>query len=456
MSSLIVDVLFAIVFLLVVVVVIALPRLAGISLRRFSIPSLFIIFYLISSYSGILVLYFGWDPYPVSLGVTNREIILELFMYSSTALILSICGFIYAHHVVRLNSIDVARRVLMGAGDRARLFVLCVTLLSLLILMLYLRKVDTIALFHALDGDIAAAAISRSEMGNAFEGKYWRYQLFFRTILDFCVVFFLADYLTTRRIASAIGFGAAFFAAVFSATMAIEKGPFVYLLLMLYLTYVIYRGGNYWQPLAKYFVILAIGVIALLYIYFLGAADIASALKFLFWRTITGSITPAYFYLELFPKRIDYLWGASFPNPAGLFPFENFPLTKEVSRIVSPEAFALGITGSAPTVFWAEMYANFGAIGVIASSFLVGIGMFVISHVLSLVRLSPSVIAATVSVAMHYKTLSGTSLSNYFIDTTLTAIVLVTLISLLLSKRGILIRRKISRRRFVEIDVNAN
>ena len=69
----------------------------------------------------------------------------------------------------------------------------------------------------------------------------------------------------------------------------------------------------------------------------------------------TGAL---YHYFSLFPSLHDFLYGTSLPNPAGLFQFEHFPLTKWI--------FANGINrnweivGTAPSAFIGEIYANFG------------------------------------------------------------------------------------------------
>ena len=69
----------------------------------------------------------------------------------------------------------------------------------------------------------------------------------------------------------------------------------------------------------------------------------------------TGAL---YYYFSLFPSLHDFLYGSSLPNPAGLFQFEHFPLTKWI--------FANGINrsweivGTAPSAFIGEIYANFG------------------------------------------------------------------------------------------------
>jgi hypothetical protein len=304
----------------------------------------------------------------------------------------------------------------------------------------YIRQLEAIALFKVLDGDIIGASVARSNMGNAFEGKYWRYHIFFRQLLDYCVIFFFADYLIKRRGVCFLIFGGSFLVAGFSATMAIEKAPLANLLIMLYLTYVIYKAGDYWQPAAKYVLVLIISILSLFFIYFTRVPNITSAFQSIVSRVFTGQMTAAYFYLDLFPRHIDYLWGASFPNPGGLLPFQSYHLTVEVASFMFPEIFADGIVGTAPTVFWAEMYANFGSIGIILPSFLVGIGLFAVSHILSKLPLSPAVSAATVSLAMHYGTLTGTSLSNYLFDIKLLSIAAITFIVLLFRKRKSLIR----------------
>jgi hypothetical protein len=440
MSDILINILFVGIFSFVPVMILILLPYAGLSLRKFSIPSLFIIFYLIFAYIGILSLYFGWDLYYVETGVVDRSIILKMFIYSSTAIILIVFGFIYARHLLGFNINFKTQRVLVRSNERQSMLIFCLFLLCVFITLIYLRQLEAIALFKVLDGDLIGAALARSSMGNAFEGKYWRYEIFFRPLLDYCVMFFFADFLIKRRCVSGLIFAASFFAAVFSSTMAIAKGPFANLLIMLYLTYVIYKGGNYRQAAAKYLMFMTVSILSVFYIAFMGSPDLASALGSLAIRVFTGGIAPAYYYLDLFPRHIDYLWGASLPNPGGLLPFQNFRLTVEVMNFMSPQFLTQGIVGSAPTVFWTEMYANFGPIGIIFSSFIVGLGLFAVSHILSRLPLTPPVIAATVLLAMHYADLAQTGLSSYFFDSTLIAITAVTAISLFLSKGKIFIR----------------
>jgi len=454
MDDILIDILFCVLFLLVPFMVFLLLPYAGIFLRRFSIPSFFTIVYLATVYIGILALYFHWDLDRVSAGAVDRKIILEMFMYSSGALMIIICGFIYAKQVIGLRNYDVRHRELVRANNAQCIFMFCVFLLCGLVLVAYIRKVDAIALFTALQGDFFEAAVARSAMGTTFAGKYWRYELFFRTLLDYCAFFFFADWLIKRHRISIFLFAGCLLVAVFSAVLAIEKGPVSKLLIMLYITFVIYKGGNYWQAVGKYAVVMIICVQSIIFVYFVGYTNIWKVLMDLSSRLFTGQITPAYFYLDLFPRRIDYLWGASFPNPGGILPFQSFPLAQTVADFMAPEILEQGILGTAPTVFWGEIYANFGPVAIVLSSFLVGVLLFTVSHILGRLPLSPPVIAASVSLALHYRTLTATGISSYFLDTTLLAITGVTFISLLLDGKKRLMQRSVEAVKTSHVEVH--
>jgi len=75
-----------------------------------------------------------------------------------------------------------------------------------------------------------------------------------------------------------------------------------------------------------------------------------------------------YHYFSLFPSSHDFLYGASFPNPAGIFQFENFPLTKWI--FINGMYHNSQIVGTANSAFIGEIYANFGFPIMVLSIFL--------------------------------------------------------------------------------------
>src|SRR5690606_21203802 len=99
-------------------------------------------------------------------------------------------------------------------------------------------------------------------------------------------------------------------------------------------------------------------------------------------RTLTGQISPAYFYMKMFPEHEGFLLGRSFPNPKGIFPWEPYPVTVEVMNFMNPKIIGTGVVGSAPTVFWADMYANFSFGGILLSSIIVGFIIFFSQYIL--------------------------------------------------------------------------
>lgn len=413
-------------FFLVPVLALVLARCAGISMGRFTLPSFFVIAYLASAYAGTLLLYFRLDAYASSLGIRDHSVLFRMVCYSAGGLLLLMSGFVFAHRVVGLSPGLAVRREVVPVTLLQRILVTILFGICCVVLLQYLAKVESIAIVEVLNGDLIAAAIARNNMSESFAGTYWRYHLFFRYLLDYVVVFAFADWFVRRRPGSAILFALSFGVATVSAVMAIEKGPFMKLLVILYLAYVMLKGGRYLQPATKYVASFAVGVLALFYVFFMGIDNLASAVPELLSRIVTGQLNPAYFYLSQFPGNEAYLWGASLPNPGGIFAFDSYPLAESIAHLIWPDRLSLGVVGTAPSVYWAEMHANFGWPGVVISSFLIGVGIYAVAHVLGTLPFSPAVIAATAVLAMHYRTLTGTGLSSYLFDTTAGAIFVVT------------------------------
>jgi hypothetical protein len=423
-----IDFAFLSILLLLPVGAFALMRWAGISVREYSLPSFFVVAYLTGSYIGVLPLYLGLDSYSASLGVRDLALIREMAGYSSAGLLGIALGFVFARHLVRLRPRPVEWGQVLRTTAKQRLMILGLLAACIFVLAAYLSNVRSIALFTAISDGPVAAALSRSEMTNGFSGKYWRYSLFFRLLLDYCVVFLFVDAMVRRSRLAWVIFGVALGAAMFSALMSIQKAPVLHLIIMIYLALTMLTDGRYWQPVAKYLTPLVLGLLVVMNLQFMGARSAGGALAAVGTRVLTGQIAPSYFYLERFPEFSGYLMGRSFPNPGGILPFEPVRLTVEISRTIFPGDYSREVVGSAPTVFWAEMYANFGPVGAVLSSVLVGVMLFGCHVLLRRRRLSAALIAATTVLTIHFKSLTQTGLSSYLIDIPLFVVVGVTVL----------------------------
>lgn len=411
------DALFFAVYLGPLVVALALLWLAGVTLTRLSLPSVVVLFYLAFAHLGTLPLYFGWDASSIGLGVEDPALVVRMAMFAGLALVCFSAGVVYVRVVAGERAGWEVPRQAVGATPGELRIITLVFVIGVVVYAAYLVRVPSVALLHALRGDDAAAAVARSDMTNAFTGAYWRYRLFFRTGLDFCAVFFFAHYLAVRGRAAFVRFAVAAGAALFTAVAAIEKSPMAMLLLMGYLAYVYSRGGRFWQPATKYLAAPLLTAIAATYLLLMGAPSLGASFGFLGWRVLTGQLSPAYFYLDLFPERLPYLWGGSLPNPGGFLPFTSLPLTRIVQDYVVRTGTA-DVAGSSPTAFWGEAYANFGPLGVVGAAFLMGVVVAGVAVVLARCAPSPTTTAAVVMLAAHYSGLAMAGISNYLADTT--------------------------------------
>jgi F0F1-type ATP synthase membrane subunit a len=75
-----------------------------------------------------------------------------------------------------------------------------------------------------------------------------------------------------------------------------------------------------------------------------------------------------------------------------------------------------------PTVFWGEMYANFGLPGVLIAPFFVGIALYGVDHVVNKAENTPLKIGLVVWLIIHYQNLSATGLSGFIFDFYLIAV----------------------------------
>lgn len=167
---------------------------------------------------------------------------------------------------------------------------------------------------------------------------------------------------------------------------------------------------------------------ALIYMAFEGSASLTDALLAAFSRAFTGSIQPAYHYLEFFPVQHDFLYGRSFPNPGGLFPWEPYRLTEEVMAWVYPDD--VGVVRSAPTIFWAELYANFGVPGVALVPVFVGFALYVLALCVARLPDGPVKTGYLVWLLLHFKNLAVSSFSGFMIDFYFVGVTLIVLLTL--------------------------
>lgn len=402
-----------------------LIKAAGLSLLRPTLPSFLIASLYVFQYLGIPVLYLQLNRYRFEMGVVNPDLVITVWAYTVVTITLLLVGYLVAH--LRLGplrgfSSQISRRNSLSSFQMVSLVALGI--ICCIVLYVYIDQVgfQNMALLDSLnlrDSDYITGW-ARSNMGNAFSGKYHWYRLFMRDILSFVWLAIFAQHAIrpSRGLkVILIAFGCAL---IFSLLMATEKGQLAKFLIAIFLliSWSKYHGQAPVRLLFGFSLVI-VGVLTIFYINFMGSAGGLDGVSSVMSRLLTGQIQPAYHYLEFFPAHQDWLWGRSFPNPGGLLPYEPYELTREVMNWKNSALQRHGVAGSSPTVFWGEMYANFGVIGVFVFPPFVGFLLYAGNSVLFTHRPTPVTLAFFIWLLIHYMDLSLTGLSGFIIDTEL-------------------------------------
>ena len=423
----ILDTLFILLFFAFPAAMFMLMRAAGMPVLQLSLPSFVILACFAFAYTGLLPLYLGWDEYRALSGVNNRDLLILVFLGSSWTIFSLALGAILGRDILgspralrpglTLTSSQQCRIVLLMAGVA-------------LILADYLARVPRIALLVALDGSIAEAEMVRSQMGNDFGWGYHWYSLAMHDIVNLLTFTTFAAWLLRKSTTNLTLFLCAFGLSGFAAVIALEKGPLVWIMVGLLLVWLLVRnGGSITMRHILPFVMSVLLVMALIYMVFEGSTSLTKGLLATFSRVFAGSIEPAYHYLQFFPAQHDFLYGRSFPNPGRLFSWEPYRLTVEVMNWAYPND--AGIVRSAPTVFWAELYANFGVSGIVILPLFVGFALYLLALFVSRLPNGPVKTGYLVWMLLHYKNLAVSSFSDFVIDIYFVGITLVVLLALM-------------------------
>lgn len=405
-----------------------LMKASDLSFSKITIPTIIIMAMFLNAYIGVLPLYFGWDSYRYAVGVQDKGLIFKLFVYSCESILGLTLGFYVAKYFTRKSLCERQKEAFMSLKLMQKYVMVVFLLFCIAILGLYLTKIPKLAIVTAIKDGFLAAKKARSLMGNDFPGKYHWYTLFMHHVLYFLVWTSLANWLLTKK---KIDFLLLFFAfpfSVFTSIMATEKAPFCLLIFGCILTYLITSQKG------KFKFLFCVGSLALLsivivvfYQQFMGTATVSRSLSSVISRFLNGGLHAAYYYLDFFPKHHDFLMGLSFPNPRKWLPFEPYKLTVTLKNYYFPDVTNSGVVGSMPTVFWGEIYANFGPAFIFIGSWLIGVYTYLVSYLVNKLANTPIKVGLFVWLALHYAILSESGIFAFIFDLYLFIIVSIAL-----------------------------
>tara|TARA_B100000401_G_scaffold438443_1_gene387188 strand:+ start:7873 stop:9159 length:1287 start_codon:yes stop_codon:yes gene_type:complete len=408
-------------------------RIANLSLLKISIPSILLLFIILYQYLGIPILYFQLDEYRAA-EVTNNFLMIKVFLFMVIAITLLIFGFILGRKVFGpIYSFEM--KYLEHQKDKILFFLTCLLFfICITVLFSYINKIGlnnlVITSLFGLVSDINDSSnnLLRSNMTNNFDGRYHWYHAFMIETLFFVSMIFVVMRQQKNSLLRNFFLIISLLTLSFALLMSGQKGPITDLIFGVGIALVIIKN----RSIISLKIISIIGIILLalivpLYYLFMDSSDFFTAFTSVFSRTLTGQLQPVYVYLEYFPLHRDFLLGATFPNPGGIFPFEPVVITQEIMEWYNQNQN--GVVGSMPTIFWVEAYINFGFLGLIFIPILLGFFLYGINIFILKIQHNPATLGFYIWMIIFYKNLSGTFFSGFIISIYL-ALVVIALVLL--------------------------
>lgn len=188
---------------------------------------------------------------------------------------------------------------------------------------------------------------------------------------------FYGYYRLNNTLFNRYGFYLSVIVAVFAVTYSGEKQPIIIFFLTLIIIKGIFDGGFSRNMLIASLVSTVLMIIGIYAMFGIGWE--MSLTSGPIGRVLIGQISSLPLMFDVFPDRVHFLNGASFPPwLSGLFGLENIRPGALIQQLYHPENVRKGTAGVANTLFIGEAWANFGWFGFLFSPVIVG---FVVQYI---------------------------------------------------------------------------
>lgn len=139
----------------------------------------------------------------MSLGITDKDILFKIFLFNCITILGLLAGFHFSKNILKLD-IDFSIKNILNISKANFIFLIAVFIFCFIVFLIYLSKIDEIALFVRIYDGYAGGLVNkvdivRSNMTNNFPGKYHWYNLFMNNILTVVTLTFFVSFLQKQK-----------------------------------------------------------------------------------------------------------------------------------------------------------------------------------------------------------------------------------------------------------------
>ena len=175
------DFIFLFIFILVLVIIFIQFNLISGAVKKLNFDNFIIFLCFIFTMPGIFILYFQIDDYHREyLKINQKEIVFQMLLINSLSLISFLFGILFVRRLLGLKLANFNRESILDNSKNQNIAIKFSVLVVSSSLIVYLSRLDSIAIFELISNGPLSAAISRSSMTNSFEGSYFLYAAFFQ------------------------------------------------------------------------------------------------------------------------------------------------------------------------------------------------------------------------------------------------------------------------------------
>jgi len=406
-------------------------------LRLFSITSFFCLNYFVWALFGSILLNCVYLIEEDNKGFySHPDILFNVWLYTLLGYFFLFVGFTLAHAVwgkrkltkfISQKPVEVSPYDLSSRNYRWIVFLFIVAVIVLLLYRSIIGAFPLESVFLGLSGH--DLALLRSDATNNFSGKMYRFTMFMEVLPLY--LFIILSFIKKGKIEKKwrILFIFLLLYNIFYTLITLQKAPIINFMILCYIIYTYKKGEMSKKPLIIMSVFGSF-LIIIMYIFFMGVSEdmpISLIVRGALHRVFISSIDPFFYYIK-YTNEHGLLWGTSFPNPGGIFPFEHFRLTVEIMEYSRDTAS--DVVGSQPTVFLGEMYANFGFFAIIISSVFMGFLLQTLDFIFwAKLSKKKNVLncALYIELMIFFSQYAQTGFSGIVVDTTLYFIVFISI-----------------------------